>query len=105
MLYCMNASSSLLVALVGGPCSFAFSFPRNAYAEPANSVPRVAIESYKEEVSICFDHHWGGKYEVDSWYLEAAGEDIPAYHMRTDFLAEESVIGHHGASISGLVEW
>ena len=43
---CMNFSSSVLWALIGGPSCFAFFSPPNAKAEPANNVPRVAIESY-----------------------------------------------------------
>ena len=43
---CIKCSSSVLWALIGGPSSFAFFSPDNAKAEPANNVPRVAIESY-----------------------------------------------------------
>ena len=41
----MNASSSFELALIGGPCSFAFSFPPIANAIKPKVVPRVAIES------------------------------------------------------------
>lgn len=41
----MNASSSFEAALIGGPCSFAFSLPPIANAIKPKVVPRVAIES------------------------------------------------------------
>ena len=41
----MNASSSFEPALIGGPCSFAFSLPRIKNAIAPKVVPRVAIES------------------------------------------------------------
>lgn len=45
--YCMNFSSSSLVALMGGPDSFFFlSPPLKPKYPPKNVVPRVAIASY-----------------------------------------------------------
>ncbi len=41
----MKSSSSFELALIGGPCSFAFSLPPIASAAPAKVVPRVAIAS------------------------------------------------------------
>ena len=45
--YVMKASSSLLVALIGGPDSFDFVLPPIARAVPPKTVPRVIIASYE----------------------------------------------------------
>jgi hypothetical protein len=47
--HCMNFSSSLLDALVGGPDSFAFSFPPIAKKMPPAVPPRVIMAS-------CIEH-------------------------------------------------
>lgn len=91
MTYEMNSSSSLLVALIGGPDCFAAFSPPIARKAPTNVVPRVAIASYNNEEidqpnpgSVCF-------------MCMSAKEDMArgTYNMRSDLPAGDSVHLNH----------
>ena len=88
----MNASSSFEPALIGGPCSFAFSLPPIANAIMPKVVPRVAIESC--ENSGCQETL--ATLVEDERKRETLGEKMEETHnMGADLTTEDCVLGDH----------
>lgn len=105
----MKFSSSLLDALIGGPCvADCFLLPPLMAQPPTNKVERVAIESWthpRQPLNSAIELHaaqWCSSFS-SSRGIHHARRAI-AYHMRADLLAEEGVVDDHVCGDS-IVMW
>lgn len=90
----MKASSSLLVALIGGPDSFAFVFPPIAANPIAPTVPRVAIASYSRRL---ISSQSSGLYMLEecSRFVGLGGGGWAPYDVCSDLAAHDLIHDDH----------